>query len=88
MSQLSIMIENLKNKVQQVEQAIVQSIANHNALLGQGQALKHMLDVAVGLAEDVVPSNPVVEGLEVVDKIVDEVSDNVTNIVPTDEPTV
>jgi hypothetical protein len=84
MSQLSKMIEDLKEKISQVEQSIATAVSNHAVLLGQGQALKHMLDVATGLAEEVLPGNPVVEGLEVVDKIVDNVTTD--NLLPTENP--
>ncbi len=73
MSVFSSLISDLKDRVTQIEQALTQSIANHNALLGQHAEAKNMLDMATKAAEDILPENPVTKVLETADKVVDEI---------------
>ena len=71
MSDINTLIENLKTRATQIEQAIAQSLANHNALLGQANEAKHMLDMATKLADTVAPMSPVTEVINVIDGVID-----------------
>lgn len=73
MSDLSYLIENIKNRAAQIDQAIAQSLANHNALLGQAAEIKNMLDMATGLLDKVAPESTITECVDMADKIVDAV---------------
>ncbi len=74
MSELSTLIAELKAKASEAEQAIAQSLANHNFLAGHSAAIKSLLDMATSIASTIAPANPVVNVLEVVDGIVDNAS--------------
>jgi len=74
MSELSTLIAELKVKASEAEQAIAQSLANHNFLAGHSAAIKSLLDMATSIAATVAPGNLVTEGLQVVDGIVDNAS--------------
>ncbi len=71
MSEINTLIDNLKSRSAQIEQAIAQSLANHNALLGQSSEVKNMLDMATKLADTLVPSSTTTAVLDVVDAIID-----------------
>lgn len=85
MSVFSTLLEDLKSRATQIEQAIAQSIANHNVLLGQGAEIKNMLDMATKAAEVVLPGNPVTEVLTTADKVVDEIASLVPAASSTEE---
>lgn len=71
MSDLSELIDGIKAKIAQSEQAIEQSAANHHILVGQGGALKAILDMATSVANTAAPTNPITQVLDVVDTVVD-----------------
>lgn len=85
MSVFSTLLNDLKSRATQIEQAIAQSIANHNVLLGQGAELKNMLDMATKAAEVVLPGNPVTEVLATADEVVDEIASLVPAASSTEE---
>ena len=71
MSELATLIENLKSRSAQIEQAIAQSLANHNALLGQSSEVKFLLDMATKVVDVAMPTSPITAGINVIDEIVD-----------------
>ncbi len=74
MSELSTLIATLESKATEAEQALAQSLANHNFLAGHSSAIKSLLDMATRLASTVAPDNMLVEGLKIVDNVVDNVA--------------
>ncbi len=77
MSEINVLIENLKSRAGQIEQAVSQSLANHNALLGQASEVKYLLDMATKLADEIAPGSPITAAINVVDEIVDAMAASV-----------
>lgn len=69
------MLEQIKARIAEIEKAMSDLVAQHNVLTGHLGEAKHLLDLASKIAGELAPHNPVVEGMEAVDKVVDEVSD-------------
>ena len=64
-------INNLEEKVKQVESAIQQSINNHNGLLGMLSEAKFYLDAITKAADVIVPGTPVDAAIDALDAELD-----------------
>lgn len=76
------MIEQIKARIAEIETAIQNLVTNHTAWSAQLAEARHFLDIATNTAEAILPGNPVVVGLEAVDKVVDEASNVVAEVLP------
>lgn len=74
------MLEQIKARIAEIEKAMNDLVAQHNVLSGHLNEARHLLDLASKIAGEIAPHNPVVEGMEAVDKVVDEVGDAVSHI--------
>lgn len=85
MSQISKTIEMVESRIVQLEGAVGQSLANHNALLGQVVEAKSFLDSLRKMADELAPDNVVTAGIDVVDNVVDAIAPQDVNISSTDK---
>jgi len=67
------MIEQLKIRIKEIENAIEQSLVNHNGLLVRLDESKYFLEMATKSADVIAPASPVANVLDVADHVVDEV---------------
>lgn len=74
------MIEQIKERIAELEKGIQNLVTNHTMWTAQLAEAKHMLDMATKAAEVIAPTSCVTEVLEGVDKVVDEASVIVDNI--------
>lgn len=84
MSELSVFIENLKNRASGLEGAMNQLFAQHNQMQGHLKATQEFIEELTKIANVVAPSSPVTEALNLVDNAVNMI-DNVMQ--PTNEAT-
>ena len=70
MTDLSNLFDVVKDRILLLEQNIVQSVANHNVLLGQHGELKLLLDNLTKDVNAVAPDSLAAEILDVVDEVV------------------
>ena len=68
-------LASILSRIKEVEAAIAQSLANHNALLGRHAELNHLVTT---LAEGT-PLAPVVDAIEVVEPIAEQVVEAATS---------
>jgi hypothetical protein len=66
---IMLSIDDLKQHMEQIEQAIQQSLANHNGLLGRLETCKYLLDLATKISNEVAPGSSVTEALDAVDAV-------------------
>lgn len=68
---MSLTIEMVESRIKEIEQAIAQSLANHNALLGGLSATQDILRAMKEGCEALIPDSSVTKAVEVVSECVD-----------------
>lgn len=76
------MLEQIKARIAEIEKAMADLVSQHNVLSGHLNEARHLLDLAVKLAEGLAPERCAAQVLEAVDKAVDECADVVDNNEP------
>jgi hypothetical protein len=71
---MALNMSAVETRVKEIESAISQSLANHNALLGALSEAKNMLHMMSELADAVAPDSVVADVIDAVEQIVDAVS--------------
>ncbi len=66
------MLEGLKKDLESIVNAIEQSLANHNVLLGQKQAIEHVIK-KIEADVPVMPSEAEIEFVPVVEEVIESV---------------
>ena len=67
------MIEQIKERLADIEKAIQDSVVNHNGLLARMDECKVMLDLATKAADAVAPDSEMTKVLDAVDHVVDAI---------------
>lgn len=75
----------IESRIVQLEGAVGQSLANHNALLGQVAEAKSFLDAVRKMADELAPDNLITSGVDVVDNVVDAIIPEVAPTSSTDK---
>ncbi len=66
-------VASIETRVQEIENAIAQSLANHNALLGALSEAKNMLHMITEVVDAVVPNSPEAAILNTIEHVIDAV---------------
>ena len=74
---MSLTIETVEARIKEIEQAIAQSLANHNALLGGLSATQDILHMMKAGLDVVMPGTPVDTVVDTMSKVVDAIEDAV-----------
>lgn len=70
------MIEELQERIQTIEKAVVDVVANHRDLLVRLDEAKYLLDFFTKAAEVIAPDSPVTEVLEAGQAIIENVQES------------
>ncbi len=70
---MSFSLDTITARIKQYEQAIEQSLANHNSLLGGLAELKSLLTVATNVIDTVAPGSKAADALNIADEVMDVV---------------
>ena len=70
---MALNMASIEARVQEIENAIAQSLANHNALLGALSEAKNMLHMMAEVANVVAPESPVTAVIDTVEHVIDAV---------------
>lgn len=69
---MSDLAQKIQERIQQLEAAITQSLANHNALLGALSEVKHVLTLVSEVSEAIAPASPISAAIATASTIVNE----------------
>jgi hypothetical protein len=77
--QMTDFLQRIKDRAEELENSISQSLANHNALIGALNEIRSMVNIFSEIAGTVMPSSPVTTVLKEASSVVDKVDNVLTS---------